>query len=161
MLKSTAPIQEEEEDPLAYYEKHTSQIEARPVCCWVASTHTADESHVCSGCLVPGYSAAGAFPSLCLLKADGCFVLQRELEAIAEPVGCWGSTGCPQTLPFSPRSSWDAVGAAPSLLVGVVHVLSVFLPAQPLKDAFAGWNCSVRRVAGDIWIWGGTAGARK
>lgn len=27
MLKSTAPIQEEEEDPLAYYEKHTSQIE--------------------------------------------------------------------------------------------------------------------------------------
>uniref|UniRef100_A0A8C4VS27 Inositol 1,4,5-trisphosphate receptor n=1 Tax=Gopherus evgoodei TaxID=1825980 RepID=A0A8C4VS27_9SAUR len=27
MLKSTAPVQEEEEDPLAYYEKHTSQIE--------------------------------------------------------------------------------------------------------------------------------------
>lgn len=77
MLKSTAPIQEEEEDPLAYYEKHTSQIEARPVCCWVASTHTADESHVCSGCLVPGYSAPGAFPSLCLLKADGSFVLHR------------------------------------------------------------------------------------
>lgn len=53
------------------------------------------------------------------------------------------------------------MGAAPSLLVGVVHVLSVFVPAQPLKDAFAGWNCSVRCVAGDIWIWGGTAGARK
>lgn len=31
MLKSTAPVQEEEEDPLAYYEKHTSQIEARPL----------------------------------------------------------------------------------------------------------------------------------
>ncbi|KFW69500.1 Inositol 1,4,5-trisphosphate receptor type 2, partial [Pygoscelis adeliae] len=31
MLKSTAPVQEEEEDPLAYYEKHTSQIEARPI----------------------------------------------------------------------------------------------------------------------------------
>uniref|UniRef100_A0A670ZYC8 Inositol 1,4,5-trisphosphate receptor n=1 Tax=Pseudonaja textilis TaxID=8673 RepID=A0A670ZYC8_PSETE len=27
MLKSTTPVQEEEEDPLAYYEKHTSQIE--------------------------------------------------------------------------------------------------------------------------------------
>uniref|UniRef100_A0A8C6JUL7 Inositol 1,4,5-trisphosphate receptor n=1 Tax=Melopsittacus undulatus TaxID=13146 RepID=A0A8C6JUL7_MELUD len=27
MLKSSAPVQEEEEDPLAYYEKHTSQIE--------------------------------------------------------------------------------------------------------------------------------------
>lgn len=38
MLKSTAPVQEEEEDPLAYYEKHTSQIEARPV--WAANTHS-------------------------------------------------------------------------------------------------------------------------
>lgn len=27
MLKSSAPAQEEEEDPLAYYENHTSQIE--------------------------------------------------------------------------------------------------------------------------------------
>lgn len=35
MLKSTAPVQEEEEDPLAYYEKHTSQIEARPQLGWV------------------------------------------------------------------------------------------------------------------------------
>lgn len=30
MLKSSAPAQEEEEDPLAYYENHTSQIEVRP-----------------------------------------------------------------------------------------------------------------------------------
>lgn len=29
MLKSSAPAQEEEEDPLAYYENHTSQIEVR------------------------------------------------------------------------------------------------------------------------------------
>lgn len=30
MLKSSAPAQEEEEDPLAYYENHTSQIEVGP-----------------------------------------------------------------------------------------------------------------------------------
>lgn len=30
MLKSSAPAQEEEEDPLAYYENHTSQIEVEP-----------------------------------------------------------------------------------------------------------------------------------
>lgn len=29
MLKSSPPAQEEEEDPLAYYENHTSQIEVR------------------------------------------------------------------------------------------------------------------------------------
>lgn len=29
MLKSSVPAQEEEEDPLAYYENHTSQIEVR------------------------------------------------------------------------------------------------------------------------------------
>lgn len=53
MLKSTAPVQEEEEDPLAYYEKHTSQIEARPVSRWVAGVHTVGESHGCPSCLVP------------------------------------------------------------------------------------------------------------
>lgn len=30
MLKSSPPVQEEEEDPLAYYENHTSQIEVGP-----------------------------------------------------------------------------------------------------------------------------------
>lgn len=30
MLKSSAPVQEQEEDPLAYYENHTSQIEVGP-----------------------------------------------------------------------------------------------------------------------------------
>lgn len=30
MLKPSAPAQEEEEDPLAYYENHTSQIEVEP-----------------------------------------------------------------------------------------------------------------------------------
>lgn len=30
MLKSSAPAQQEEEDPLAYYENHTSQIEVGP-----------------------------------------------------------------------------------------------------------------------------------
>lgn len=30
MLKSSKPAQEEEEDPLAYYENHTSQIEVWP-----------------------------------------------------------------------------------------------------------------------------------
>lgn len=29
MLKSSVPAQEEEEDPLAYYENHTSQIEVQ------------------------------------------------------------------------------------------------------------------------------------
>lgn len=77
MLKSTAPVQEEEEDPLAYYEKHTSQIEARPVSCWVASMHMVGESHVCSSCLVPGYFALAAFLSLCWREADGPFALQR------------------------------------------------------------------------------------
>lgn len=45
MLKSTAPVQEEEEDPLAYYEKHTSQIEARPPGCWLCSLPVVHESH--------------------------------------------------------------------------------------------------------------------
>ncbi|KFO23129.1 Inositol 1,4,5-trisphosphate receptor type 3 [Fukomys damarensis] len=31
MLKSSAPVPEEEEEPLAYYEKHTSQIEEEPL----------------------------------------------------------------------------------------------------------------------------------
>lgn len=34
MLKSSAPAQEEEEDPLAYYENHTSQIEVGPENSW-------------------------------------------------------------------------------------------------------------------------------
>ena len=34
MLKSSAPAQEEEEDPLAYYENHTSQIEVGPKKSW-------------------------------------------------------------------------------------------------------------------------------
>lgn len=46
MLKSTAPVQEEEEDPLAYYEKHTSQIEARPLGCWLSSLPLLHESHL-------------------------------------------------------------------------------------------------------------------
>lgn len=34
MLKSSAPAPEEEEDPLAYYENHTSQIEVGPEGSW-------------------------------------------------------------------------------------------------------------------------------
>lgn len=75
MLKSTAPVQEEEEDPLAYYEKHTSQIEARPGSCWVAIMRMVGESHLCSSYLVPGYFALGVFPSLCQQGADRSFAL--------------------------------------------------------------------------------------
>lgn len=85
MLKSSAPVQEEEEDPLAYYEKHTSQIEARPVHCWVIDVHVAGEPHVCSDCLVPVTLHWEPSRRCASKAADGSFALQRA-EGKAEPV---------------------------------------------------------------------------
>lgn len=64
MLKSTAPVQEEEEDPLAYYEKHTSQIEARPLGCWFSILPTVHEPHLApdASCPVILHQELSPFP---------------------------------------------------------------------------------------------------
>lgn len=69
MLKSTAPVQEEEEDPLAYYEKHTSQIEASSACPGGATGHRQPPG--CSLCLLPASVAPEAFPPLCPQQQAG------------------------------------------------------------------------------------------
>lgn len=147
MLKSTAPVQEEEEDPLAYYEKHTSQIEARPVSCGAASAHVAAESRVCSSCLVPGDGALRAFPSLCRREADGLFALQSA-GGVSRAHGELGERAAPR--PFLPlpgaagmRPFWPPHPGLPARSSLGMDQQGFMCSQLSPSTAFAGWICSV------------------
>lgn len=135
MLKSTAPVQEEEEDPLAYYEKHTSQIEARPLGCWLCSLPTAHESHLAPD---PSCLAPGAIPSSHPRAGRSISSRNRGMS-------------CPWTLPFS-RSSRGMQ------LVQQPHPWHRSpIPTLPLTTASArGSLGAFKRVADNICIvWSG------